>query len=50
MNNQQIYFNLLKKYKNKLTRQQLRTFKGQILGGDYIGFQKGLKKVIKDES
>ncbi len=40
-------FILLKRYKYKLTRQQIRTFKGQILSGDYEGFKKGLKKVIQ---
>lgn len=40
------YFNLLKKYKYKLTKQQYRTFKGQILSGDTEGFVKGLKKVL----
>lgn len=39
-------FKLLKKYKYKLTRQQIRTFKGQILAGDYEGFKKGLRKVL----
>lgn len=42
----QVYLQILKNYKDKLTRQQLKTFKGQILSGDYIGFQKGLKKVM----
>ena len=37
---------LLKKYRHKLTRQQLLTLKGQIKVGDYIGFKKGLKKLI----
>lgn len=40
------YFALLRKYKYKLTKQQLKTFKGQILSGDYNGFIKGLKKVL----
>lgn len=42
------YFKLLKKYKHKLTKQQYRTFKGQILSGDTDGFIKGLKKIIKE--
>lgn len=33
---------LLKKYKFKLTKQQYRTLKGQILNGDIQGFKKGL--------
>ena len=40
------YFKLLKKYKYKLTKQQYRTFKGQILSGDTKGFEKGLAKVL----
>lgn len=39
-------FKLLKKYKNKLTKQQYRTFKGQILSNDIEGFKKGLKKLL----
>lgn len=38
---------LLKRYKYRLTKQQYRTFKGQILNNDINGFMKGLKKVIK---
>ena len=33
-------------YRGKLTRQQYRTFKGQIEAGDVEGFRKGLKKVL----
>lgn len=40
-------FKLLKKYKHLLTRQQIRTFKGQILAGNIEGFRKGLFKLIK---
>ena len=40
------YFKLLKKYKYKLTKQQYKTFKGQILKGDTNGFVKGLQKVL----
>lgn len=39
-------YDLLKKYHNKLTRQQINTFKGQIRKGDHIGFKKGLRRVI----
>lgn len=42
-------FILLRQYKNKLTRQQLLTFKGQIKKGDYNGFKKGLLKVINND-
>ena len=41
------YIKLLKKYKNKLTRQQLLTLRGQILNGDIEGFKKGLLKCLK---
>lgn len=36
-------FKLLNQY--KLTKQQYKTFKGQILKGDIEGFRKGLFKV-----
>jgi hypothetical protein len=42
-------FILLKEYKHRLTRQQFKTFKGQILHGDIEGFRKGLFNVIKRE-
>ena len=37
---------LLKKYRDKLTRQQLLTLKGQIKANDIVGFKKGLCKLI----
>lgn len=37
---------LLKEYKNKLTKQQYKTLKGQILKGDIEGFRKGLFKIV----
>lgn len=40
-------FKLLKYYKGKLTKQQYRTFKGQILHGDIDGFRTGLFNLIK---
>lgn len=40
------YIKLLKKYRKRLTRQQLLTLRGQILSGDIEGFKKGLKKVL----
>ena len=40
------YLKLLKKYRNKLTRQQLLTLRGQILSGDIEGFKKGFKKLV----
>lgn len=40
-------FILLKEFKNKLTKQQYKTLKGQILKGDIDGFRKGLFKIVK---
>ena len=40
-------FKILKGYRYQLTKQQYRTFKGQILKGDSVGFRKGIKKVIE---
>lgn len=40
-------FILLKKYRNRLKRQQLKTLKGQILNDDIEGFKKGLMKCLK---
>ncbi len=42
-------FNLLKKYKHKLTRQQILTLKGQIKANDLIGFKKGLRNIIRSK-
>lgn len=40
-------FKILKQYKYRLTKQQYRTFKGQILAGDIEGFRKGLFNLMK---
>ena len=40
------YIKLLKKYRKRLTRQQLLTLRGQVLNGDIDGFKKGLQKVL----
>jgi len=40
------YIKLLKKYRKRLTRQQLLTLRGQILSGDIDGFKKGLQKIL----
>lgn len=40
------YIKILKKYRKRLTRQQLLTLRGQILSGDIDGFKKGLQKVL----
>lgn len=36
----------LKKYRFYLNRQQIRTFKGQILSGNFLGFYDGLNRVL----
>lgn len=41
---------LLKTNKRKLTKQQFKTFKGQILSGDIKGFYKGLHKLNASNS
>lgn len=35
----------LKQYSGQLTRQQVKTIRGQILAGDYVGAEKGLDKL-----
>ena len=40
-------FILLKDYRGRLTKQQFKTFKGQILSGDINGFRKGLFNLMK---
>lgn len=40
-------FLLLRDYRYRLTKQQIKTFKGQILAGDIEGFRKGLFKLMK---
>lgn len=40
-------YKLLGEYKNKLNRQQYKTFKGQIIKGDIQGFRKGLFNLMK---
>lgn len=42
-------FKILKKFRRVLTKQQINTFKGQILVGDYIGFKKGLYNILKEQ-
>ena len=36
----------LKAHREQLTRQQVRTIKGQILAGDIAGAMKGLDRII----
>lgn len=40
-------FILLNQYRYQLTKQQKKTFKGQILSGDFNGFRKGLFTILK---
>ena len=40
-------YQILKKYKNQLTKQQYKTLKGQILSGDKEAAMKGLNKLLK---
>ena len=40
-------FILLRDCKGRLTKQQYKTFKGQILAGDIQGFSKGLFNLMK---
>ena len=40
-------FKLLKTYRYRITKQQYRTFKGQILKGDIEGFRKGMFNLMK---
>lgn len=39
-------YKLLNKCRSYLTKQQYKTIKGQIKAGDYIGAEKGLKKLM----
>lgn len=38
---------LLKSYKGKISKQQYKSFKGQILSGDIKGFRKGLFNLMR---
>lgn len=38
---------VLKANRGRLTQQQFRTLKGQVLAGDIAGAQKGLQKILK---
>ena len=39
---------LLKLYRNRLTVQQYKTLRGQILAGDDAGAMKGLKRLLRN--
>lgn len=36
----------LKAYRSRLTHQQYKTLRGQVLAGDSIGAMKGLKRIL----
>ena len=40
-------FNMLNRWKYKLTKQEYRTFKGQILSGDIQAFKKGISNLLR---
>jgi len=46
MNNISYFINELKQYRNILSKQTIRTLKGQALSGDLEGARKGLKNVL----
>jgi len=46
MNNIQYFINELKQYRNILSKQTIRTLKGQALAGDLEGAKKGLQNVL----
>lgn len=39
----------LKKYRNRLSRQVIKTLRGQALSGDLTGAKKGLNKILGKE-
>ena len=48
MNNELVEcFKLLKQCKYRLTKQQYKTLKGQIIANDINGFRKGLFTILK---
>lgn len=49
MNEKQKAMDKLYEYKNMLTYQQYRTFRGQICAGDIAGFHKGLDRILKEK-
>lgn len=40
-------YRMLKIYKDRFTKHEISTIKGQIKKGDYFGAEKGIKKVIR---
>lgn len=43
----QEFIKLLGSYKHQITRQQLKTIKGQAIAGDLDGAKKGLEKITR---
>lgn len=43
----QTALNEIRKYRELLTTQQIRTLKGQVLSGDTEGAMRGLNKLVK---
>ena len=43
------FMQLLNRHQKRLTRQQIRTLKGQAINGDITGAEKGLNKLLKKE-
>ena len=41
------FLRILEKYKDKMTEQQFKSFRGQVLSGNVNPVRKGLAKVIK---
>lgn len=37
----------MKAYNSRLTKQQFKTLRGQVLAGDIAGAMKGLRKILK---
>ena len=40
-------YELLKRWQRHLTKQEYKTFKGQIKAGDITGFKKGLSNLLR---
>ena len=44
-----IFITCLKKYRDRLSKQQLKTLRGQALSGNLSGAKKGLTKLLRKE-
>ena len=53
---QEVYMNrlsveiLIRKHINSLTRQQIKTLRGQLNSGDVVGAYKGLNKILSRQT